>query len=835
MTRSPNVSMVKTGGFRLALRTSLPLLLLFGLIAAYVTQGRAQVADCSTLSPTPIYQTVELSFTANSVPTDPFGTYLLKLEITTPNNQTFVIDGFYDGDGNGGQTGNVWKARLAPNQPGCWRWRTVAGDNGVVDSGLANQSGMLNVVASPNGTTRGSVVADGRFFRYQNGERVYLVGNFLDFSNGLPSTHVYPSHLVSNQQRNEVFRRQLNFHNVNKVNLYIANRGDYSNLSVIPWVDANPNANTPMSIAHWRLFDSYVERFQTSGVLSELWFFADDSGFGAMDDATRLRLIRYAMARTSAYHTLYVLALEWQEGFSPDAVRAMGQYAQTVNPWQRLLSVHSLNNSNWDFAGEAWATFIATQRGNDASPEQVNAYARQMATHPQPHIDEEFGILDGDSDARLRGNLWANFLGGAAGSGTGSDLAAFRRFLDASQIPYWQMQPANDLVENGGSSRFTLADPRRHYAVYSQSGAFHLSVQGNGLTGYWFNPRNPRASLSPGFAVSPGDVLFTPPGSVNQDWVLWVTDNSHTENPQPTATLTPSNTPTPSRTPTPTPSPTTAPPGAPVLLAPTGNVIDTQPEFSWTVVTDATWYFFWLSRADGTRILSRWFEQANICSETNCSFTINQTLGAGIYRWWVQAWSPEGGYGPWSEEAHFRLPPPPPTLIAPLGEINETMPTYSWQVVEGATWYYLWISTMDGEHILDMWFSQTAVCSAGGCSVTPGITLSENTYRWWVRAWSPQDSFGEWSDEGNFSVVLVGGSGASSGDGITVTMDAPPTLTPEIAQTGVVLPSETPTATDEIIPTAITPETPTATLAPATATATATIPLIELDETPARP
>ena len=74
------------------------------------------------------YHTHELVFTAATEPADPFDTYLLKLEITDPAGRKFNIDGFYDGDGKGGQRGKIWKARMAPYMAGVWSWRTVTGD-----------------------------------------------------------------------------------------------------------------------------------------------------------------------------------------------------------------------------------------------------------------------------------------------------------------------------------------------------------------------------------------------------------------------------------------------------------------------------------------------------------------------------------------------------------------------------------------------------------------------------------------------------------------------------------------------------------------------------------
>ncbi|MBN1963012.1 MAG: DUF5060 domain-containing protein, partial [Anaerolineae bacterium] len=414
-----------------------------------------------------LYDTLEITFWSANVPGNPYDTYLLRLQITDPSGHSFTIDGFYDGDGSGGQSGNWWRARITPYMTGLWSWQTVPGDGGVMDSGLANLSGQFEAVAS---SRQGGVVRDGQYFRYQNGEPVFLLGNFLDFTNDMPSTHVYMSHDISSGQRSQVLDRQVNFHTANKINVYFANRGDYGGLAVNPWTgsDSNPDFST-MNLARWQQFDQYIRSFRDNGLVAEMWFFADDSNFGSVSSSDRARLLRYAMARTSAYsHTMYVIALEWQEGFSWGAINDMGVLLDSRNPWDRLISVHMLSGSSWEFGGQSWPGFIASQAGNDANPNEVNSYTIGFHNNESlPHIGEEFGILRSDSDTRLRGNLWATFLGGAAGSGTGSDLRAFRRFLEQSGVPFYVMDPANNLVEDGGNSRFVLAQQGHHYVVYS--------------------------------------------------------------------------------------------------------------------------------------------------------------------------------------------------------------------------------------------------------------------------------------------------------------------------------------------------------------------------------
>ena len=202
-------------------------------------------------------------------------------------------------------------------------------------------------------------------------------------------------------------------------------------------------------------------------MIAELWFFADDSDFGSLSDADRQGLIKYGMARLSAYqHALFVLCLEWQEGWSTSEVDTHMSYGQSHNPWSRLWSVHG-TTGNFSFPGYWWADFMATQSGNSITPTSNNSHTiinRGLAN--KPLIVEEFGLLNTTYDKRLRGNLWACFCGGGAGSGTGSDLPRLRQFIENEGVEYWNMAPDNSVTTSG----FALVNSGQEYVVYVENG-----------------------------------------------------------------------------------------------------------------------------------------------------------------------------------------------------------------------------------------------------------------------------------------------------------------------------------------------------------------------------
>ena len=53
---------------------------------------------------------------------NPFLDYRLQLSFLSPTGRAVVVPGFFDGNGSGGGSGNVWRARFAPDEAGEWQY-----------------------------------------------------------------------------------------------------------------------------------------------------------------------------------------------------------------------------------------------------------------------------------------------------------------------------------------------------------------------------------------------------------------------------------------------------------------------------------------------------------------------------------------------------------------------------------------------------------------------------------------------------------------------------------------------------------------------------------------
>jgi hypothetical protein len=90
-------------------------------------------------------------------------------------------------------------------------------------------------------------------------------------------------------------------------------------------------------------------------------------------------------------------------------------------------------------------------------------------------------------------------------------------------------------------------------------------------------------------------------------------------------------------------------------------------------------------------------------------------------------------------------PPGKATLVSPNGNIGTNNPTYRWNAVSGATWYYLWVDGPSGNVIQKWYTAAEANCTNTTCSVTnatPGLAAGSHT--WWIQTWN-EAGYGPWS------------------------------------------------------------------------------------------
>jgi hypothetical protein len=474
----------------------------------------------------PKYDTAEVVLHA-SVPfngvsgtPNPFTSVTLTLNVTAPDGRTFQVDGFFDGDGNGGGVGDVFKARIFLDQEGTWAWTSSS-----ATAGLGGQSGQIVCSGLLAGAfAKGPLIIRGgrpRYFAYADGTPVYLLGKMLDFDAPTPfqrTTLIFFSHVLTDADR----RFGLDYWHtmdLNKLSIYTFNSGDFDGTEpTSPWLGCPSCDRTRFDLAHWQTFETWTRTLRDEGMFAEIWFFADNSGVGGFPLADRQRLIRYAMARLSGYvNTMFLVTAEWEEGFNLDELQQCADTMRAFNPWQRQTSTHCLPGL-FDFPDAAWADYMSIQVGNTSGYNQNhNTAVANRALARKPSLSEEFA--QGYESGLSRQKAWAVFTAGQAGTGTGAYLLWLAMFV--REAPFYKMDPADSLILSGQA--YCLAEPGYNYVVYLPfGGTVTLDLRGasGSFEAQWFNPQYGVWS-SAGTVAGGGTPSFVGPFA-DDDMVLWL-------------------------------------------------------------------------------------------------------------------------------------------------------------------------------------------------------------------------------------------------------------------------------------------------------------------------
>src|SRR5687767_14647084 len=110
-------------------------------IGTFSRSAAAEVSAVTVSGWLKAWHPIALSFTGPSAsetsasPNNPFLDYRLQVTFTGPSGQKYVVPGFFAGDGNGGATGNVWRAHFSPDEAGAWSYKASfrQGTNVAVD------------------------------------------------------------------------------------------------------------------------------------------------------------------------------------------------------------------------------------------------------------------------------------------------------------------------------------------------------------------------------------------------------------------------------------------------------------------------------------------------------------------------------------------------------------------------------------------------------------------------------------------------------------------------------------------------------------------------------
>jgi CubicO group peptidase (beta-lactamase class C family) len=302
---------------------------------------------------------------------NPFADFVLRATFTRPDKSQVPFSGFHDGDGNGGQTGNMWKLRFMPDQVGAWFYECSFSD------GAPGRSGMFYCVA--DGAKPGPLPAD------PANRRCWV---FADGSRFSARAYTAPELFVAENETDREYWIDYFFGTKYKFNLCNANLLNFVGVKEMlnwqgtPYKAPDPtqdgkyvtipgNGLLPFVYSGTRpLFDggSNVDWLRPSvrcwanvdKVLGELeahrvvWFNHwgmvgwDWSGNGRLlvPPASRKPVLRCWIARLAPYwNVIWNIAGEWEEFLTPAELDDLGDFIKEMDPWKHPLTSHPLGTT----------------------------------------------------------------------------------------------------------------------------------------------------------------------------------------------------------------------------------------------------------------------------------------------------------------------------------------------------------------------------------------------------------------------------------------------------------------------------------------------------------
>ena len=134
----------------------------FVLVAIIVVLSGMQSTRVFAVDQVELYNVWETQVTNYSSYSNPFDFRKIELQatFTSPSGRYVNFFGFYDGDGSGGQAGNIWKLRFMPDKVGTWTYTYTWSD------GTLGGSGDFSVIQSNNIKNHGHVHVDSDYPKY---------------------------------------------------------------------------------------------------------------------------------------------------------------------------------------------------------------------------------------------------------------------------------------------------------------------------------------------------------------------------------------------------------------------------------------------------------------------------------------------------------------------------------------------------------------------------------------------------------------------------------------------------------------------------------------------
>lgn len=480
----------------------------------------------------PLYGRFEKQLIYDRTFANPFKDVVLDATFSSPSGRKVKFFGFYDGNGKGGQLGNVWKLRFMPDEEGQWSYTSRFSDGAPAAEG--------SFICIKDGARPGPLRVKGRLFVFPD-DRAFqpwsyyyseaFCGDWTAVRKGIESffskkrgfnwccTTFWQGPLLKKHKWNA-----LPFNG-----FYPIRDGDYTILDLRPW----------------RHVDEVLSELERHGVI---WFNFD--GFvpnvgGTMSNMQRVDFdlqkiyVRNVIARLASYwNVTWNIAFEWNEFMEAEQVAQLVDYVHTIDPWKHPVTVHDqgrftsgqelIKNLHVDFitlqydagrCGEAFKAAEFVSRFTGRCP----VYAQEVTWEGPDKLNAD-GVRRGVWGVAMAGGIvnYAEQFDRIYGNGQGArHVANLIRFFASTD--FQQMSPHDELGFNG--TEYVLAHPGRSYIAYSSQleGKIGLKNTAAGVYKFcWFDCITGSEVTKENVTVAGGDQSWDKPGGIGNELALYI-------------------------------------------------------------------------------------------------------------------------------------------------------------------------------------------------------------------------------------------------------------------------------------------------------------------------
>lgn len=328
---------------------------------------------------------------------NPFLDRRLQVTFTGPTGQRYEVPGFFDGDGHGNGTGDVWKVRFSADEGGMWTWTASfrggaqvavsldpAAGHSMACDGAAGQ-----IVVLDRDPEAGGFLAKGRleyvgkhYMKFRDGGYFIKGGtdspeNFFGYdgfddvedNGGIGIVHRYPSHEMDWRPGDPYFVSSssgvsskgiigaLNYlgqEGVNSIYFLPMNLGgDGQETSPFLGYVATDHCRTHYDVSRLHQWCQVMDHAQRQGILLHFVLAETETPNEQWLDSGNLGVQRKLFYRELIARFGHCLAIKWnlseENDYSIEKLKQFAAYIRAVDPYDHPIAVHTHPNDFSDY------------------------------------------------------------------------------------------------------------------------------------------------------------------------------------------------------------------------------------------------------------------------------------------------------------------------------------------------------------------------------------------------------------------------------------------------------------------------------------------------------